>query len=247
MNVLLLCSGNDEIFYEKGFSYPKNLVEINGKPVIQHVIENVKRELGEEDRFILAIKKSEDSRYHTATVARLVQKEVNIITVSDSTKGAVCTALLAVSKIENKEDLLIINGDIILDTSIKKAVEYFKNKGADGGAITFHSVHPRWSYVKCNQDREIMEAAEKRPISTHATAGIYYFRTGHNFVEAAMASIRKDANVNGNYYVCPVFNEMILAQKKLFAYEIENKSYHSLSTPDGVMQYQKFVSGNLSF
>ena len=90
-----------------------------------------------------------------------------------------------------------------------------------------------------NNNNEISETAEKRPISKNAIAGFYYFKKGSDFVEAAMKMIEKDANINEFYYIAPSLNEMILKGKKLSAYPVGNDKYHTFYTPHKVEEYEK--------
>ncbi len=242
MNILLLFSGSDTSFRESGYEYPKNLIEINGKPLLQNVLESLDSNILKNNKLIFAIKKEEIDRYHTSMVAKLLYPKATIISVPNATAGAVCTALLAVEYIDNDEPLLIVNGDIIIQRPLEPIIASFKNSDADGGAITFQSVHPRWSYVKCDETGIIIEAAEKRPISRMATAGIYYYKRGDDFVSASKELIKKNAQTDGKFYICPVFNEMILKQKKLRIFEIESKCYFSLATPKGIESYQKAIA-----
>ena len=62
--------------------------------------------------------------------------------------------------------------------------------------VTFRSLHPRYSYMLVDDNGLIVEAAEKRPISRHATAGFYWYRRGADFVQSAQDMIRKDAHVD---------------------------------------------------
>jgi hypothetical protein len=103
--------------------------------------------------------------------------------------------------------------------------------------VTFESIHPRWSYARTDADLHIIETAEKRPISKHAIAGLYYFRQGRDFVDSAMNMIKKDAHVNGTYFIAPTLNEMVLHNKKLTIYPIENSRYHTFYTPNKINEY----------
>jgi dTDP-glucose pyrophosphorylase len=84
------------------------------------------------------------------------------------------------------------------------------------------------------EDGEVVAVAEKRPISRHATVGIYYFRRGGDFLEAAQRMIAKDARVSGEFYLCPVYNELILAGRRVTIFPIAREHMHSLGTPEDV-------------
>jgi dTDP-glucose pyrophosphorylase len=170
-------------------------------------------------------------------VVKLLVPDAVVVSVPTLTGGAACTALLAVDQILNDDPLVILNGDQILDVDLASVTQGFREAGLDGGIVVFRAVHPRWSYVRCGADGLVVEAAEKRPISDLATAGVYYFARGRDFVVAAMESIKKDAPVEGLFYVCPCYNEMILQQARIGIHQIPRDAYHSLATPQSVASY----------
>jgi dTDP-glucose pyrophosphorylase len=104
--------------------------------------------------------------------------------------------------------------------------------------VVFQAVHPRWSYVKVDRNGHLVEAAEKRPISDLATAGTYWFRRAELFFSAAMDMIRKDAHVEGHFYVCPAYNELVLRGAQIGVYRIAREEYFSLATPQGARSYE---------
>jgi len=238
MNCLVLMSGSSNAFYDAGFLYPKNLTRFEGKPMVQHVLESLMPLKEHGARFICAVRRDENRKHYTGRVLHLIDEDCIVYETSEETSGAACTALLAVDHINTDEPLIITNGDQILDNvDLAGAVSFFQENSWDAGVIVFEDFHPRWSFVKCDSTGSVIEAAEKRPISKYATAGFYYFARGKDFVSAAMEMIKKDAHVNNLFYICPVFNELILQQKKIRIFEMDPKSYISLSLPSDVKAY----------
>lgn len=244
MNVLWLMAGGNDAFERAGFPYPKNLVEIAGRALIEHVVDGFASVKRLTDSRIYVIGNDEDRRFHTASVIRLLDPGARVIKAPGSTAGAACTALLACAGIDNDSPLLIVNGDIVVRSDIASALEEFSQRDLDGGVIVFDDVHPRWSYVRVDDREMIVEAAEKRPISRLATAGVYYFRRGADYVESAKSMIRKQAAIDGRFYVCPCYNEMVLAGKSLGIHRIERSDYFSLATPQGVEDFERALTGN---
>lgn len=148
---------------------------------------------------------------------------------------------MAAEFIDNDDELIIFNGDQVLECDLKSIVKKFRAENWDGGIITFESVHPRWSFVRLDEKNFVIETAEKDPISNHATAGFYYFKRGKDFVASVKAMIHKDASVNGVYYVCPAYNEMIIRQKIIGCVEVDGSDYYPLTTPKEVDEYEAHV------
>lgn len=237
MNILFLLAGDSRAFEEQGYQYPKYLIEIDGVPLIQHVIEHVAAT--RPTRHIFVIRKEEAERFHFESVLRLLSPQSEVVIAEENTRGAACTALLAVEMIDTDEPLLVVNGDQVAEVALDDAITSFEERKLDGGMVVFDSVHPRWSYARLDERDLVIETAEKRPISRNATAGLYYFNKGSVFVRAAKEMIRKDANVSGSFYVCPVYNEMLLDQARIGVFRIPRENYHSLALPQGVQAYEE--------
>lgn len=244
MNILIpLVKANGTAETNDYYHIP-SLIEIEKHPVIQYVYENYKDIPN--SKFIFIIKKEDHEKFHLGSVMKLLHKDAKIVIANADTKGAACTCLLAIEYINNEEPLLIINGEQYMNVNVPMILNDFIKRDLDGGIITFHSVHPRWSYIRLDEDNYVVETAEKRPISNYATTGAFYFKQGMDFVEASKNMILKDAHVNGQFYICPVYNEMILQQKKIGIYNIPSEDYYSFSTPKGLREFEEFAK-NYSF
>jgi dTDP-glucose pyrophosphorylase len=237
LQVMILMSGRDDAFREAGYLYPKSLVEIAGVPLIQMVFDQLAELRRQSTRVICTIRREEDRKYHTGAVIRLIEPRADVVLVDD-TAGAACSALLAIEHIDVSAPLVIINGDQILRADLPGILEGFMQADLDGGIVVFEAVHPRWSYVRCGDDGLVVEAAEKRPISNLATAGIYYFKRAGDFLSATMSMIKKNAHVGNNFFVCPAYNEMVLNQARIGVAKVAKSAYVSLHNPEGVHAYQ---------
>ena len=239
MKIVIPMAGKDERFREYGFPFPKPVVEIDGKPLIEHAFDCLR--MTPEADFTFVVRKEDDQRFHLRDMLRLLDPNCAIITTEGETAGAACTVMLAVEQIDNDEELVITNGDQILGFDLNSVIAGFRDRDLDAGTVVFDSVHPRWSFVKTDAAGHVIEAAEKRPISRNATAGVYYFRKGSDFIAAAKSMIHKGASVNGGYFVCPAFNELILKQKKIGIHQIDRDDYVSLATPQAVEEYEQVL------
>lgn len=240
MNVVIPMAGSDESFRKHGFPYAKPVIEIRGKPLVEHVFNCLSGIPNA--RFVFVVRKDDALRFHLRDVLRLLDPNAAVVLADGATAGSACTALLAVDFIAKDEELLIANGDQVLNFDVNCAIESLRERELDAGTVVFDSVHPRWSYVKINEEGLVIEAAEKRPVSRNATAGLYYFKQGQLFVSAAFNMIRKGASLNGTYFVCPAFNELVLAGKRIGVVPIERDQYISLATPQAIEEYEKLLA-----
>jgi HAD superfamily hydrolase (TIGR01509 family) len=211
MNVLIPMAGAGSRFAAAGYTFPKPLIEVNGKPMIQVVAEN----LNVDAHFIYIVQKEHYDKYNLKQLLNLISPGCDIVQVNSLTEGAACTTLLAKELINNDEPLLMANSDQYVEWNSNECLYAFTADGVDGGIVTFRATHPKWSFAKLGDDGFVTEVAEKNPISNIATVGIYYWKKGSDYVKYAEQMIEKNIRTNGEFYVCPVFNEAIADGKKI--------------------------------
>jgi len=234
INIVIPLAGTNPLFPKSEFPFSKSLIEIDGKPMIQLSIENLQT-IQKEIHFIFLVNSDDCKSYYLDNVLDLLtENKPTIIKIDHLTKGAACTALLAIDEIDNNIPLIISNGDQVIKENINNILSYFETY--ETGVICTNSVHPRWSYIR-NEGDLVVETAEKRPISKNAIAGFFYFKEGSFFVKSAMRMIKKDANYNGNYYIASSINELILDNKKIGYYNIPNEEYECFYSPEKIKEY----------
>lgn len=239
MRLIVLMAGDGGGFEVAGHRYPKNLVEIDGEPLVQRVVANLTPLIERSTRTVFLVREEENRRHHTGDVIRLLVPDAHVVGVPALESGAACTVLHAIAHVDRDEPVLVFNGDQIVEADLDAIVDGFERDELDGGVVTFDAVHPRWSYVRCGEDGLVREAAEKRPISRLATAGTYWFARGGDLLDGIMATIRKDAAVDGAFYICPVYNELILRGLRIGTAHIERDAYFSLASLHGVDAYEQ--------
>jgi dTDP-glucose pyrophosphorylase len=241
MNLVIPIASDSKFFNIEDYGYPKPLIEVLGKTMIEHVIKNLTMSTNFK-KIIFIVKQDECEKYHLDSTLNLLSPvKPEIIKLRSDTQGALCSVLLAVEYINNREVLVIANADQIFDGGITSKLKLFKDSDLDAACLTFESVHPRWSYVRVDNQNQIVETAEKRPISKHAIAGLYMYKNGSEFIGHGMDSIRHGSSVDGKYFIAPVFNEFVLSNKKVSHYEIPNDGYHTFYSP---LKIEEFESQN---
>ena len=231
MNVLIPMAGAGSRFAQAGYTFPKPLIEVNGKPMIQVVVDN----LNIDAHYVFIVQEEHFHKYNLKQVLNLIKPGCDIVTINGITEGAAVTTLLAKEYINNKEPLLIANSDQIVEWNSNECLYAFDADEIDGGILTFKATHPKWSYAKIGDNGFVSEVAEKNPISDNATVGIYYWKHGSDYVKYAEDMIQKDIRTNNEFYVCPVFNQAIEDGKKIRVKEIEKM--WGIGTPEDLNYY----------
>lgn len=226
MNVLIPMAGHGSRFVQAGYSFPKPLIEVHGKPMIQVVVDN----LAVEANFIFVVQKEHREKYNLDSMLNLITPGCKIVEVEGVTEGAACTTLLAKEFIDNNEPLVIANSDQFVEWNSLDFFYKMNEQNLDAGIVSFHATHPKWSYAKTDENGFVTEVAEKNPISNIATVGIYYWKHGSDYVRFSEQMIENNIRVNKEFYVCPVFNEAIKAGLKIKTFDVPRM--WGLGTPE---------------
>ena len=233
MKILIPMAGEGSRFVKEGYTFPKPLIDVKGKPMIQKVVENLDFDC--EYIFLVRKKHIEDYEGILGTLSQVTNNNFKYVVVDGLTEGAACTALLAKEYIDNDEDLLIANSDQFVDYEPENFKSLKNLTNCDSMVFTFNAVHPKWSFVKTNSRGYITEVAEKKPISNIATCGIYWYRRGSDFVKYAEQMVEKNVRVNNEFYIAPVYNELISDGKTLIPFYV-NKMW-GLGTPEDLRYF----------
>ena len=236
LNILIPMAGAGKRFADAGYTFPKPLIEINNKPMIQWVVDclNIKA------NFIFLILKEHQEKYNIGSVLKILKPNCKIIEIDQLTEGAACTTLLAEKFIDNDNPLIIANSDQFIKWNSSSVMYNITTKKFDGAILTFKSIHPKWSYVKANENDIVSEVAEKKVISDRATVGIYYWKHGSDYVRYAKEMIHNNIRVNNEFYVCPVYNEALKDNKIIKAVNVDEMI--GLGTPEDLNIFIKKIS-----
>jgi len=237
LKIIVPLAGSSELYKNAGYVYPKPLIEVNGVLMIELIIEktiNIKVPY----QFIFIIKEEDSKKFHLDSTLKLLSPGSEVILLKKDTKGGLCSVLMAIDKIDANDSLLIMNGDQIIDVDINTILNFWEINNADAAVVTFKSVHPRWSYARI-EEGQVLQTAEKNPISSHAIAGIYYYHKADEFFDGAFQTIKNNVHLDGNFYISPVMNEYVLKNKIVLNYKIENEQYHSFYSPQMLMDFEK--------
>jgi len=231
MNIIIPMAGAGSRFAREGYTLPKPLIPVEGKPMIVRAVESLNIDakyyfVARDDGYLKELFRAVGS----------VCFEPGFIAIPEVTAGAAVTALLFKDHVNTQEELIIANCDQVMDwdsTAVLSALRQY-----DGGVVTIRSQDPKHSYVKLNQDGTASEFVEKVVVSDHALTGIHYWRHGSDFVASATQMIEDNAtSANGEFYVAPTYNYMIKNNKRIGVHEIKENEIHFVGTPADLEQY----------
>jgi dTDP-glucose pyrophosphorylase len=236
INIVIPMAGQGSRFAKAGYEKPKPFIDVDGKPMIVRVLENLAYP---DARYILIARKEHIEK--EAELVKQIEKEFNaiFIPIDKLTEGTACTVLYARKYINNDEQLLIANSDQIVDMNIADFIDDCKDRNLDGSILTFidHFKDPKWSFAKLNENNLVIEVKEKVVISEFATVGIYLYSKGRDFVDASLDMIIENDRVNNEFYTCPTYNYVIKEGSKIGIYNIEFEQMHGIGTPEDLNLY----------
>ncbi len=231
LNIVLPIAGRGSRFVSAGYTVPKPLIPIHGVPMITAVVNNVRPRCAH--RFIfLALREHLEHLGMRETLEAAAPGSV-VVPVDQVTEGAACTVLLASALIDTDQPLMLANSDQWVDADIDAYLATQERSSADGLIMTMSATDAKWSFVKIGANGLVNRVVEKQPISDEATVGIYNFRRGADFVRAANHMIARNARVNNEFYVAPVYNELIAEGARITIHNVgrEGAGMYGLGTP----------------
>lgn len=241
LNIVIPMAGRGSRFAQEGYELPKPLIGVHGKPMIEYVTKNIRPAC--EHRFIYLCLQEHMDKYNLENHLKTMSPGCIVVPVNEVTEGAACTVLLAEEYIDNDDALMMANSDQYVDIDIN---DYLAKAGDNDGLImTMTADDPKWSFVKYDEDGYVTMVREKEVISNEATVGIYNFTRGADFVRYAHQMIEKNIRVNNEFYVAPVYNEMIEDGKRVVYFNIgsEDNGMYGMGIPDDL---QKFLKNPIS-
>lgn len=233
MNILVLAAGHADFETHEG-DYPLCLAELDGVPLLERIVESL-APLGAQ-RLRFALRQDEVARFHLADVVQQLAAHGEVAAVPENTRGSACTALFAASTLPAPEELLIVSANELVEEPLAPVLEGFRRRQLDAGTLVFRSIHPRYSFVRLGESGLVEEVAQQRPISSKATAGLFWYASTERFLRGVENLIRKDDHLQGRYYMAKVLNEVILEQGRVGVHEIDLRHYRPLKSERQLLQ-----------
>lgn len=240
LNIVMPMAGRGKRFADAGFTTPKPLIPIHGRPMTEVVLANLRP--SRPHRFIFLILREHAESFGFDRHLRNWAGNCEIRFVDQVTEGAACTVLLARALIDNDAPLMIANCDQWVDIDVDDYLAAGDADDVDGVIMTMWADHPKWSYVRFDEAGRISGVVEKQVVSNEATVGVYNFRHGKDFIRAADRMIARDLRVNGEFYVAPAYNQLLAEGQRLRIHNVgrEYAGMYGLGTPSDLEEFIGF-------
>lgn len=236
MNFVIPMAGRGQRFMDAGYTQPKMLIEARGKTLLQWSVDSLPLELCESLVFV-GLEEHERSfgiskriREWYGHVPRL-----EFMFLPSATGGQAETVLRARDAIDPAMPLLIFNIDTMFHSeTLAAALRLISNDGVLG---SFLSREPRFSFAALDDRGFVSRVTEKEPISDHALTGLYFFRETPLFFDLADACVRRDERTKGEFYVAPLYNELLARGKRVVVDPCD--SHAILGTPAELAEFME--------
>ena len=238
LQIVIPMAGRGSRFAEQGYRLPKPLIPVHGVPMTRLVIGNLRP--SRPHRFTFICQRAHLDDHGLDAHLREWAPGCEVIAIDRVTEGAACTVLLAKGLIDSGDALMIANCDQYVDVAIDDYLADMDRRQLDGSIMTMKASDPKWSFVGFDAAGRVTTVVEKRVISDEATVGIYNYRHGRDFVQAAERMISRDLRVNNEFYVAPAYNMLIESGHKLGVYSIgtEGAGMYGLGIPEDLATFE---------
>jgi dTDP-glucose pyrophosphorylase len=237
-NTLLIIplAGRGSRYTNVGYTIPKPLIEINGKPMLFHAFQSVKKVLYEKVIFI-ALKEHEKIYGVSSIIREQIVNDFELILLDDVTEGQLCTVLTASQFFKTNQSILIAASDSFIESNIAEDIQ---NSKADGIISVINIPGEQWSFAKINQQGRVIEVAEKSRISDYASTGLYYFKDVNLFEQLAHEMIKNKETSKGEYYIMPLYNKLIANGARI---ELSHsKTMWDMGTPEAKQNFEAYLN-----
>jgi dTDP-glucose pyrophosphorylase len=230
LEIIVPMAGAGSRFAIAGYKDPKPLIPIHGVPMLRLVIENLRP--NRLHRFTFICQKAHDEAYGLEAMLSAWAPGCNVVRINGLTEGAACTVLAARSVIDPEAAMMIANSDQYVTVNIDDYLGRQDDENLDGLIMTMKADDPKWSFVEM-KDGLVRRVVEKQVISDEATVGIYNFHRGGDFLDGADRMIAADLRVNNEFYVAPVYEQLIANGARVGIYNIgsEGAGMYGLGIP----------------
>ena len=243
MKIVVPMSGFGERFRRAGYTVPKPLIEIDGKPIIGHVVDMFP---GESDFiFICNQEHLNTPEYRMEAILMEYCPSAQIISIPPHRLGPINAVRQVVHLLDPKEPVIVNYCDFTCYWDWCHFKLFVKEAECDGAIPAYRGFHPHslgntnYAYIR-EANGWVQDIQEKRPYTNnrmqeYASSGTYYFSSAQIMDETFRAVIERNLSVGGEYYVSLAYKLLCENQKPVAVYPIQH--FMQWGTPEDVAEY----------
>lgn len=228
MIIFLPIGGIGKRFKENGYTKPKTLINIYGKPIISYILENINFNKIE---YIYIIYNNEYENYNFEDFLKFKYPNINFKfhCLESNTNGAAETINIGIKNLNENRDIPVL----CMDCDNFYTCDIISQWNGDNCVFTFKDENsiPIYSYVKSDHKNIIIDIKEKEKISHYASTGAYGFKSIKQLEEYTSIIIKKNITQKSEFYTSGVIKQMIDNGFTFYNKNICNSHYISLGTP----------------
>lgn len=237
MNIVITMAGIGQRFKDAGYDVPKYRIEAHGKTLFEWSMESLAGFNDENNKCFFIVRREDDSaEFIRTTCEHMGIYQAEVIEIDYRTDGQATTALLAASKWDRNDSLLIYN----IDTYVEAGEMNENQIEGDGFIPCFNAPGEHWSFVKLDETGRAVMVKEKERISDNCTLGAYYFKTAGLYEELYREFYEEDkgnkSNASGaelkERYIAPLYNYLIEKGGDIRISQVDFEKVHVLGTPE---------------
>jgi len=213
------------------FEYPDGRLKaeklIDGQPLLRRALESrpwwKSGKVGHSD-LIFVLKDSPNSRRFVADQLAAWYPAARSVLLGAYAQGAAMSALAGVALVAHTREVICIDlVDILYETSFDIET-MLRKQDLSGVGLVFSSTNPIYSYFKTNELGRVVEVAEKKVISQHASVGTYFFATPQVYLNGVASNLASPDKIKHQdlFYVCPVMQGILDAGFSVGLQQVEN-------------------------
>lgn len=243
LQIVIPMSGFGERFRRAGYEVPKPLIEIEGKPIVAHVIDMFP---GEENFvFICNQAHLDEPSYRMEAILRQYCPSGKIVGIPPHKLGPVNAIRQVAHLLDPKQEVVINYCDFTCYWDWHNFKDFVKQTGCSGAVPAYKGFHPHslgntnYAYM-LEKDGWMQDIQEKKPYTSdrmneYASSGTYYFSSAQLMSRAFDAVIDRDLNVGGEYYVSLSCKVLVEDGKSVAVYPLQH--FMQWGTPEDVEEY----------
>jgi len=239
-------SGFGERFRRSGYAVPKPLVEIDGKPVIAHVIDLFPGEF--DFIFICNQEHLSNPAYRMEAILKEYCPSGRIVGIPPHKLGPINAVRQVDHLLDPTEPVIVNYCDFTCFWDWHHFKRYVKETACAGAIPAYKGFHPHslgstnYAYMQ-ERNGWVQDIQEKQPytnnrIEEYASSGTYYFASAQIMSDAFRMVMEQDLNVGGEYYVSLAYKSLLYNKKPVAVYPLQH--FMQWGTPEDVAEYNSW-------